>query len=154
MGVNGQGTTVRLRNPGDTAGLGESTTPIRVDPTGTTTQPVSGTITANPIFSTRADTYTATGNGVTIDVSTRPVQAYAVQVKGTGAAPTSWDVRLEGSLDNVNFTQILQHTQVTGDGVVVWSGASLSPSLYIRSRTAGLVLGTATNIVVTLLGTR
>ena len=30
-----------LRNPGDTANMGDATTPIRVDPTGTTTQPVS-----------------------------------------------------------------------------------------------------------------
>lgn len=30
-----------LRNPGDTANMGDATTPVRIDPTGTTTQPVS-----------------------------------------------------------------------------------------------------------------
>ncbi|HXF91175.1 MAG TPA: hypothetical protein VNK46_00325, partial [Nitrospiraceae bacterium] len=38
---------VFLRNPGDTANMGDAATPVRVDPTGTTTQPVSGTVTAN-----------------------------------------------------------------------------------------------------------
>ena len=104
-------------------------------------------------FLNRSDTYTATGNGATLDVSTNPPKSFAVQVKGTGAAATTWDVRLEGSLDNVNFTQILQHTNTTGDGAVLFSGATLSPSLYFRSRTAGLTLGAATNIVVTILGT-
>lgn len=103
-------------------------------------------------FSTRSDTFTATGNGVTVDRTTSPLDAYAVQVKGTGAAATTWDVRLEGSLDGTNFSQILQHTTTTGDGAVVWIGASTAPSLYFRSRVAGLVLGSATNIVVTILG--
>mgnify|MGYP001582985064 CR=1 FL=1 len=98
-------------------------------------------------------TYIATGNGSTIDVSTRPTRAYAIQVVGTGAAATTWDIRLEGSLNNSNFSQILQHTNTTGDGAVLWSGSTLSPSLYIRSRTAGLTLGSATNVVVTILGT-
>lgn len=32
---------VRLRNPGDTADIGDSSNPVRTDPTGTTTQPIS-----------------------------------------------------------------------------------------------------------------
>ena len=116
-----------------------------------TTQPVSGTV--NPTTSNRSDTYSATGNGVTVDVSATPLKSFAVQVIGTGAAASLWDVRLEGSLDNVNFTQILQHTNTTGDGVVLYSGASLYPSLYFRSRCAGLTLGSATNVVVKILGT-
>ena len=34
-------TQTKLRNPGNTADMGDVTTPVRVDPTGTTTQPVS-----------------------------------------------------------------------------------------------------------------
>ena len=116
-----------------------------------TTQPVSGTV--NPTTSNRSDTYSATGNGVTVDVSATPLKSFAVQVIGTGAAASLWDIRLEGSLDNVNFTQILQHTNTTGDGVVLYSGATLYPSLYFRSRCAGLTLGAATNVVVKILGT-
>jgi hypothetical protein len=119
---------------------------------GGTALPISGTVTVNPSVSTRSDTFTATGNGVTVNVSASSAKSFSVQVKGTGAAATLWDVRLEGSLDNVNFTQVLQHTNTTGDGAVLYSGATLFPSLYFRARCAGLTLGTATNIVVTILG--
>ena len=115
-----------------------------------TTQPVSGTV--NPTTSNRSDTYTATGNGVTVDINATPLKSFAIQVIGTGAAASLWDIRLEGSLDNVNFTQVLQHTNTTGDGVVLYSGSALYPSLYFRSRAAGLTLGAATNVVVKILG--
>ena|SRR3990167_102119 len=106
-----------------------------------------------PNYANRSDTYTATGNGTIIDCSLKPMETFSVQVKGTDAAATVWDVRLEGSLDGTNFVQILQHTNVTGDGAIVYSGANLYPSLYFRSRCAGITLGGATNIVVTILGT-
>lgn len=105
-----------------------------------------------PRFKTRSDTYTSTGNGTTVDISTGPLESFSIQVKGTGAAAATWDVRLEGSLNGTDFTQILQHTNTTGDGAVVFSGTTDSPCLYFRSRCAGLGLGPATNIVVTILG--
>lgn len=101
---------------------------------------------------TRADTYTVTGNGTTVSVLTTPVQAFGIQIKGTTAPATTWDVRLEGSLDGTNFSQIIAHTNTDGDGAVKWTGTTLSPSLYYRSRCSGLVLGAASNIVVTILG--
>lgn len=102
------------------------------------------------MFATKADTYTTTANGTTIDVSARPMIAYSIEVKGTGAAATTWDVRLEASLDNTNFSQVIAHTNADGDGVTkFFTGA---PGLYFRSRCAGLVLGGATNIVTTILG--
>lgn len=104
-------------------------------------------------FDTRADTFTGTGNGTTVDTSTNPLKSFSIQVKGTGASATTWDIRLEGSLDGTNFTQILQHTTADLDGIVKWSGAGLSPSLHFRSRVAALTLGAATNVVVTILGT-
>lgn len=115
---------------------------------------VTGTVTANTAFATRSDTFGAAGNGTTVVATSTPYKAFSVQVKGTGAAPTSWDVRLEGSLDNSNFTAILTHTTTTGDGVVLYSGAALAPSLYVRSRCAAVTLGGASNIVVTILGTQ
>jgi len=106
------------------------------------------------VSATRADTYTVPADGVTVNVSTKPVKCHAIQVKGTGAVADAWDVRLEGSLDNVNFTQILQHINGTNtDGEVVFSGAALAPSLYFRSRVETITLGSATNVVVTVLGT-
>ena len=116
------------------------------------TTPVSGSVSIINPSSTRSDTYTATGNGTTINVTANPLQSFTLQVKGTDAAATTWDVRLEGSLDNANFSTILTHTNATGDGAVLWAGAVLSPLLYFRSRCAGLVLGPATNIIATILG--
>lgn len=104
------------------------------------------------LFKTRSDTFTSTTNGTTVDVSGAPLKFFSVQVKMTGSV-TSWDVRLEGSLNNTQFTQILQHTNATpGDGLITFSGASTAPVLYFRSRASGLILGAGTNIVVTVLG--
>lgn len=100
----------------------------------------------------RSDTFTATGNGTTIDVNTDTVKSFSIAVKGTAAAATLWDVHLEGSLDNVNFTTLINHVTATGDGVTLFSGAVLSPCRYFRSRCAALTLGGATNIVVQILG--
>ncbi len=103
-------------------------------------------------YQTRSDTYTAAASGTTVSVATTPLSSYSVQVTGTGAAASAWDVRLEGSLDNVVFTQILQHLNTTGDGVLLFTGANLFPALYVRSRCASITLGSATNIVVRILG--
>jgi len=98
----------------------------------------------------RQDTFTSTGNGVSVSLPT-PVQSFTISVKATGAV-TSWTALLEGSIDNTNFTTILTHTNVTGDGVALFSGGTLSPSLYVRSRVSELSLGSGTNIVVTIIG--
>lgn len=108
-----------------------------------------------PPFGTRSDTYAATGNGVTVNVSAAPLKQFAVSVKGTGGAATAWDVRLEGSLDGTNWTQIIQHTNtLDSDGSTKPQLAGIAtPLLFFRSRCAGLTLGvSATDVVVTILG--
>jgi len=125
---------------------------LSTDLTGNLRVVTSGSSGGGVTSSTRTDTFTTAGNGVTVDVSANPLTKFSVQVTGTGAVATTWDVRLEGSLDNVNFTQILQHTNVTGDTKVLFNGAALAPTRFFRSRVAGLVLGGATNIVVAILG--
>ncbi len=116
---------------------------------------------ANPLpvgkfFSTRADTYASTANGTQVDVSAKPCSKFSLQVKGTGAAPTAWNVLLEGSLDGTNYTTIVQHSSANplganADGSTVWTEAG--PFLYFRSRSAAtLTLGSATNIVCTIAG--
>lgn len=103
--------------------------------------------------SSRSDTFTGTGNGTAVDVTAKPCKSFGVQVKGTGAAPTSWTVVLEASLDGTNYTTILTHTNTSlSDGAVLWSGAAVSPALYFRSRCSALLLGSATNIAVTIIG--
>lgn len=100
----------------------------------------------------RSDTYTGTGNGTTVDVSTQGVSRYAVQVKGTGAAPTSWTVHVDVSVDGTNFQSLYTHTNSDpGDGGVKWGPVGHYPALYFRTRCSALVLGSATNIVVTVV---
>lgn len=121
--------------------------PVSLDPA---QEPIP--VTSTPNFATRQDTFTATGNGTTVNKSTAPVKKFGLQVKGTGGVPTSWDVKLEGSLDGTSFTEILDHPTAIGDGIIMWSGVLDSPCLYFRSRVAALTLGPASNIVVTILG--
>lgn len=102
-------------------------------------------------FKTRSDTFTAAANGVTVDASASPVSVFGIQVKMTGTV-TSWDMRLEGSLNNSEFTTILTHTNATGDGVTLWIGSLKAPALYFRSRCAAIALNGGTNVVVTILG--
>lgn len=107
-------------------------------------------------FSTRSDTYTTAANGTTVDRSASPISRVAMQVKGTGAAPTAWNVVLEGSLNNAQFTTILEHSNAgefrnaaDGETVYVDTGA---PWLYFRSRLVSITLGSATNVVATIVG--
>lgn len=116
---------------------------------------------ANPLpmvagFSTRSDAYTTAANGTTVDCSTKPVRRFALQVKGTGAAATAWNVVLEGSLNNAQFTTILEHSNAgefrnaaDGETVYIETGA---PWLYFRSRLVSITLGSATNVVATIVG--
>jgi hypothetical protein len=103
------------------------------------------------LYRSRSDTFTVAGNGTTVNASSTPLKHYSVQVKGTGAAASAWEVRLEASLDGVNFSQVLQHITSTGDGAILWA-TTPAPSLYFRSRCVSVTLGSATNLIVTILG--
>lgn len=111
----------------------------------------NGGASANLMYSTRADTFAATGNGTTLNCSTNPEKLFSIQVKGTGAAATAWTVVLEGSLDNTNFTTLLTHQTADGDGTLK-SITAPAPILYFRSRCSALTLGGASNVVTTILG--
>jgi hypothetical protein len=100
----------------------------------------------------RADTFTVAGNGVTVDLSAQGMAGFALQVKGTGAVPSAWNVVLEVSLDNANWTTVLTHSNTLGDsdGSTKWPIKS-TPALYVRARCVSVTLGGASNIVATLL---
>jgi len=110
----------------------------------------SGEISKHSKFSEQS--YTATGTGTTLDVSTTPVQSFSIEVEGIAVAATSWTVVLEGSLDNENYTTLLTHNTATGNKEILYSGATLYPSRYFRSRCSALTLGSATSIDVKILG--
>lgn len=100
----------------------------------------------------RSDTYTTAANGTAVDVSAQGFSAFAIGVKGTGAAATAWNVVIEGSIDGTNYSTIATHVNtVHTDGQVLWVGAN-RPCLYFRSRCVSVTLGSATNIVATILG--
>lgn len=104
----------------------------------------------------RSDTFTATGDGVTVDASDHPLQSFGLQVIGTGDTPSAWTVALQVSLDGTNWVTLLTHSSADSDpiGSFVSNGANLAPSLYLRSNVSALTLGPATNIVVTIVGMR
>ena len=101
---------------------------------------------------TRADTFTVAGDGAIVDTSLRPLSVFSLTVSGEDQAAESWDVRLEGSLDGTNFTEILRHTHLTGDLQTMYSGSNRNPCLFFRSRCVDVVIGSATSIKATILG--
>lgn len=145
--------------------FGTSGNPVRTDPVGTTTQPISvaslplptgaateASLVAIDVASTRSDTYTSAASGVAVNVTSYARQSFAVQVTATGAV-TSWIVILEASLDGVTFTTVLIHTNITpGNGLTVFSGEADYPCLFFRSRCSAITLGGGTNIIVKILG--
>jgi len=118
----------------------------------TISNPLPVPVTIPPQFATRSDTFTTTDVGTTVDASTFIARSYAIQVKGTGAPATSWTVQLEVSLDNVNFTSVMIHTNNVGDGMILLSGANFYPAAYFHVHVSSLVLGPATNIVTNIVG--
>ncbi len=98
-------------------------------------------------------TFTGTGSSTVTDVSTVGKTKFSMQVKGTGAAATLWVVELMTSNDGVNYASIVRHSSAGGDtdgGIV---GPALpSPRRYFKSTVTSLTLGSATNIVVTIVG--
>lgn len=79
-------------------------------------------------------------------------QHYALQVTGVGATATTWDIRLEGTLDGVAWTQILQHLLGSGDGAVLFTGANRFPVEEVRINVQTLTLGGASAVNVTFMG--
>ena len=141
-------------NPVDT---GDIASTVSLDQTGTNnTVKIDQTTPNNRVetvvdFATTVDTYTIPATG-TIVSNTVPHRGFAVQVKGTSAPATAWNIVVEGSIDGINYTTILTHTEALGENIL-WSGANLYAVLKYRSRLVSVTLTPATNIKVTILGT-
>lgn len=104
-------------------------------------------------FYSDTKTFTAPGIGNLSDCSHNPAKSFSLTVRGVGAAPTAWNVVLEGSLDNVNYTTMLTHVNTTeANGETKVSGATLFAVFYFRIRVVSLTLGGATGITVMSLG--
>lgn len=115
---------------------GETTYGLDVDPT-------------RVPFATRQDTYTGATSGTAVDASSGPFKYYSIQVKGTGTGAFAWSVVLEGSLDNTTWSTLLTHAATDGSTI---STTGPAPMKYFRSRCASVTLGSATNLVTTIVG--
>lgn len=107
------------------------------------------------VMATRQDTYTGAASGTAINAATTGLARHSLQVKGTGAAPTAWNVVYEVSLDNANWTILITHSNTGGDadGALKFApGGDAYPALYTRSRCVSITLGGASNVVVTIVG--
>lgn len=100
---------------------------------------------ANGLIQTYAG-ITTTGAQKTLNAPGTPFATYAISVKGTGGAPTSWTVLLEGSLDGTNWTTIATHNATDGSTVWDFNGKA---ALFVRANVTALTLGgSATDIKV------
>jgi hypothetical protein len=97
------------------------------------------------------DTYTVPAAGHTVAFPF-PLRVFTVEVCSTDAPATSWTVNVQGSLDGINFTDILPHGGT--DCAVDSTHGSIYPVRFLRSNCTALSLGGATNIVVTIVGTK
>ena len=79
--------------------------------------------------------FSATGADTSIDLTKFPKSVFGLQVVLTTGSVSNWEVAIQGSLDNVNWSvvYVLTHklaTQTLGD--MVWTDANRRPCRYIR----------------------
>lgn len=102
-----------------------------------------------------ADTYAAAANGpASQDLSGAIPMRYALCVVAlAGGTPSVWDVILQGSLDGVNWTTLLEHKNGTvALGVTTFSGANFNPVRFLRTICTGtLTLNGSAGIVAQAL---
>jgi len=87
-----------------------------------------------------------------VDVSGSPMVTWALQVTGVAAAASAWEIDLEGSLDGVEYNEILKHTTIIGDGINIWSGTTLFLAKFYRVNVIALTLAPATGMTVSVIG--
>ena len=77
---------------------------------------------------------------------------WALQVTGLTAAASAWEIDLEGSLDGVEYNEILKHTTIIGDGINIWSGTTLFLAKFYRVNVIALTLAPSTGMTVSVIG--
>ncbi len=121
-------------------------------PTSAQAPPTSSTLGGGAGVSWRSDSVIIAKTNPSSDLSSGARKWFGIQVKGTGAAATSWTVELEVSLDGTDYRTLVTHSDTTdSDGDILWISTP-APSLHFRSKVTALVLGSATALVVTIIG--
>lgn len=90
------------------------------------------------------------GNAIEMVCSEWAFCVYGRTGIGNPQAPTTWDVRLEASINGQSWTEIAAHTNADGNGTLKWITGK--PAIYVRYRVAALTLGSAANIAVNVVG--
>lgn len=130
------------------ASRGDGTVDMSVKVNGTVG--ATANITTLPSLEPSTKNYTTTGTSTSTNNVYKALY-YSIQVKGVGAAPTSWTVALEGSNDDTNWTTILTHATADGDGTTKVLNTAF-PCRYVRSNCSALSLGGASSINVYTVG--
>jgi hypothetical protein len=78
-----------------------------------------------------------------------PFANYSIQVKGVGAAPTSWTAVLQGSLDSTNWSTLITHSAT--DGSTQFTADK--PCTFVRLNLSALSLGSATAVDIYIAAT-
>lgn len=90
----------------------------------------------------------ATGQSASIAVNNVIPTKHGMQVNTTGA-PAACTYNLEGSLDGVSWTSIINAQACTTSGTLVWDSTGIKPVLFVRfNLTALSASSTATAIYV------
>lgn len=113
------------------------------------------------VFFVTLSSLTSTGSAgavvSTAAVISHALKYYSLQVRGSTGTASSWDVRLEGSLDGVGWSSLITHGTADGDRYVKTSSATAAtfPLTWIRARVNALTLGSsATAIQVNAIGSQ
>ncbi len=126
--------------------------PLQVTLTGYAGGVVSPT---NPVdvqtaFKTHNSGFDTTGSGTTQDNTLAPKQTYSMTVFSDNGTATSWTVDLEASFDGSRWTTILTHSKlIDGEAGIEFVTDKLCN--YVRFTCTELTLGTANNILATII---
>lgn len=85
-----------------------------------------------------------------------PVKFYSLQVRGSTGTVTAWDVRLEISIDGVNFSPVVSHQTTDGNGAIKTSTSAPYgfPATFMRIRTNSIDTSTVKSLVINAIGTQ
>lgn len=122
-------------------------------PTGAATQATLASLLAVQGEVLQTDTFTATGSGFTMILAGYAAKYYTLSVFPTGAV-TSWDVRMEVSIDGLGWVEVAQHTNVTPGASIPAFSSTPKLARAARARCAGLVLGGGTNVIASIVASR
>ena len=159
-----QGVSLRIPGSGGSVAGGTATNPLRVDPTGTTTQPVSGTVTANisgsvpvtgaffqstqPVSIASSVAITAASlplpTGAAADATLTGGTAKSITRGGAKGTTTAADVTSTASGANHNALDVVIY-DTAGNPITSFGGGATASELHLgevggRTRTVSVVL--------------